>query len=270
MVELENKYKEVKQDLRYFRLIFWTLFLKEFKRLKSTYLQTIISPLVTTGLFLTIFNLAIGGAERGEVLNFPFITFCCAGLIASSVVNSSYASSSSSMIISKINGTVIDILTPPISPSEFVTAIVLGSVARSMIIVIFSVIVFRLLIDLPIYNFFYVFVFVFLGAFIMGSIGVISGILLEKFESQAAVTNFLIQPLALLSCTFYLTEKLPEIVQKINIANPVYHIVNTIRWGLLGSMDTSVKFGLLYLAVLSFIFWFVAYILFAKGVKIKN
>ena len=75
MVELENKYKEVKQDLRYFRLIFWTLFLKEFKRLKSTYLQTIISPLVTTGLFLTIFNLAIGGAERGEVLNFPFITF---------------------------------------------------------------------------------------------------------------------------------------------------------------------------------------------------
>ena len=270
MVELENKYKEVKQDLRYFRLIFWTLFLKEFKRLKSTYLQTIISPLVTTGLFLTIFNLAIGGAERGEVLNFPFITFCCAGLIASSVVNSSYASSSSSMIISKINGTVIDILTPPISPSEFVTAIVLGSVARSMIIVIFSVIVFSLLIDLPIYNFFYVFVFVFLGAFIMGSIGLISGILLDKFESQAAVTNFLIQPLALLSGTFYLTEKLPDIVQKINIANPIYHIVNTVRYGFLGASDTSVKFGFFYLVILSCIFWFGAYILFAKGVRIKN
>ena len=95
-------------------------------------------------------------------------------------------------------------------------------------------------------------------------------ILLDKFESQAAVTNFLIQPLALTSGTFYLTEKLPEIIQKINIANPVYHIVNTIRWGLLGSMDTPVQFGLFYLIVLSFIFWFVAYILFAKGVKIKN
>lgn len=271
MVEIEKKYirEKVKPDLRYFRLIFWTMFLKEVTRLKSTYIQTIISPLVTTALFLIIFNLAIG-LEKGEVLNFPFITFCCAGLIASSVVNSSYASSSSSLMISKINNTVTDILSTPISPGEFVTAIVLGSVARSMIIVIISVIVFSLFIDLPIYNFFYVFVFVFLGAFIMGSIGLISGILLDKFESQAAVTNFLIQPLALTSGTFYLTEKLPEIIQKINIANPVYHIVNTIRWGLLGSMDTPVQFGLLYLIVLSFIFWFVAYILFAKGVKIKN
>ena len=181
MVEIENKYKihTVKPDLRYFRLIFWSLFLKELKRLQSTYVQTLISPLVTTGLFLTIFNLAIGGAERGEVLNFPFITFCCAGLIASSVVNSSYASSSSSLMISKINGTITDILHTPISPAEVVTAITLGSVARSMMIVIISVTVFNLFIDLPIYNFFYVFAFVFLGAFILGSIGVISGILID-------------------------------------------------------------------------------------------
>ena len=273
MVKIQNnnyKIHAVKPDLRYFRLIFWSLFLKELKRLQSTYVQTLISPLVTTGLFLTIFNLAIGGAERGEVLNFPFITFCCAGLIASSVVNSSYASSSSSLMISKINGTITDILHPPISPAEVVTAITLGSVARSMMIVIISVTVFNLFIDLPIYNFFYVFAFVFLGAFILGSIGVISGILIDKFEGQAAVSNFLVSPLALLSGTFYLTDKLPEIVQKINIANPIYHIVNTIRYGFLGESDTSVKFGLLYLVVLSFIFWFVAYILFTKGVKIKN
>ena len=272
MVEIENIYKiqGIKPDLRYFKLIFWTLFLKEVKRLKSTYMQTIISPLVTIGLFLTIFNLAIGGPERGEVLNFPFITFCCAGLIASSVVNSSYASSSSSLMISKINGTITDILHTPISPAEVVTSITLGSVARSMMIVIISVIVFNLFIDLPIYNFFYVFVFVFLGAFILGSIGVISGILIDKFEGQAAVTNFLVSPLALLSGTFYLTEKLPEIVQKINIANPIYHIVNTIRYGFLGESDTSVKFGLFYLFVLSFITWFVAYFLFKKGYKIKS
>ena len=272
MVEIENIYKihGIKPDLRYFKLIFWTLFLKEVKRLKSTYMQTIISPLVTTGLFLTIFNLAIGGAERGDVLNFPFITFCCAGLIASSVINSSYASSSSSLMISKINGTITDVLHTPISPAEVVTAIALGSVARSIMIVIISAIVFNLFIDLPIYNFFYVFIFVFLGAFILGLVGVISGILIDKFEGQAAVTNFFVSPLSLLSGTFYLTDKLPEVVQKINIANPAYHIVNTIRYGFLGESDTSVQFGLLYLVVLSFIFWFVAYILFAKGVKIKN
>ena len=272
MVELENKYKvhELKPDLRYFRLIFITLVIKEIKRTLNVFVQTLISPLIQTGIFLTIFNLAIGGMERGDVLNFPFIIFCCAGLIASSVVNSSYASSSSSLMISKINGTICDILTPPISPGEVVTAIVLASVLRSMMIVIISVIVFKLFIDLPIYNLFYVFVFVFLGAFILGSIGVISGILIDKFEGQAAVTNFLIQPLALLSGTFYLTEKLPDIVQKINIANPIYHIVNTVRYGFLGASDTSVKFGFFYLVILSCIFWFVAYILFAKGVKIKN
>jgi ABC-2 type transport system permease protein len=272
MIEIEEKYKieRKKPDLRYFRLIFFTLYTKEIKRAFNVYIQTLISPLVQVSIFLIIFNLAIGGAERGYVLNFPFIIFCCAGLIGSSVITSSYAHSSSSMMVSKINGTIIDILTPPISPAEVVTAIVLASVTRSFIIVIISAIVFSLFIDLPIYNLLYIFVFVFLGGFILGSVGLISGILIDKFEGQAAVSNFFIQPLSLLSGTFYLTEKLPEIIQKINIANPIYHIVNTIRFGFLGAADTSIKFGLLYLVVLSFIFWFVAYILFAKGVKIKN
>ena len=137
-------------------------------------------------------------------------------------------------------------------------------------IVIASVIVFSFIIDMTFYNIFFIFIFAFLGAFILSSIGIIVGLWAEKFDNMASATNFIIVPLSFLSGTFYSIERLPDILKSISQMNPFFYIIDGFRYGFLGNSDGSIKFGLFYLVLLSFLSWFVAYILFKKGYKIKS
>ena len=120
------------------------------------------------------------------------------------------------------------------------------------------------------YNFFYVLIFTFLGSFILSSIGIIIGLWAEKFDHMASATNFIIVPLSFLSGTFYSIEKLPDILKSISELNPFFYIIDGFRYGFLGIADGSVQFGLFYLIILSFLLWFVAYLLFKRGYKIKS
>ena len=137
-------------------------------------------------------------------------------------------------------------------------------------IVAVSIIVFSFIVDMPFYSAFYIFIFAFLGAFILSSIGIIVGLWAEKFDNMASATNFIIVPLSFLSGTFYSTEKLPIILRNISEMNPFFYIIDGFRYGFLGNSDGSIKFGLFYLILLSCLTWFVAYILFKKGYKIKS
>ena len=114
------------------------------------------------------------------------------------------------------------------------------------------------------------FIFTFLGSFILSSIGIIIGLWSEKFDHMASATNFIIVPLSFLSGTFYSIDRLPDMLQKISEINPFFYIIDGFRYGFLGQADGSVEFGLIYLFVLSLITWFAAYILFKKGYKIKS
>ena len=113
-------------------------------------------------------------------------------------------------------------------------------------------------------------VFTLLSSFILGAIGMMAGLWAEKFDHMASATNFIIVPLSFLSGTFYSIERLPEVLKKISEFNPFFYIIDGFRYGFLGVSDGSIKFGLFYLIVLSFSTWFVAYILFKKGYKIKS
>ena len=104
----------------------------------------------------------------------------------------------------------------------------------------------------------------------LGAIGFVVGLWAEKFDNMASATNFIIVPLSFLSGTFYSIKKLPEILQKISEWNPFFYIIDGFRYGFLGVSDGSLKFGLSYLIILSFLTWFVAYILYKKGYKIKS
>jgi ABC-2 type transport system permease protein len=130
--------------------------------------------------------------------------------------------------------------------------------------------VFSFIVDLKFYNFFYIFIFTFLGAFILSSVGIIIGLWAEKFDHMASATNFIIVPLSFLSGTFYSIKRLPEILQKVSEINPFFYIIDGFRYGFLGVSDGSIKFGLIYLFVLSSLIWFIAYALFKKGYKIKS
>ena len=270
MVEIEEKYKIYEKKFGYVNWIgFFTLYKKEVFRFLIVVVQTVISPLVTSLLFLLVLSLAIGN-ERSEVLGFPFITFLAPGLIAMQVIQQAFAHSSSSIMIGKIQGNIVDILYAPLSASEITLAINLAACTRSVIMAFVSIVVFSFIVDLEYYNFFYIFVFTFLGAFILSSIGIIIGLWAEKFDHMASATNFIIVPLSFLSGTFYSIDRLPNVLKSVSEMNPFFYIIDGFRYGFLGIADGSIQFGLLYLILLSFITWFVAYILFKKGYKIKS
>jgi len=270
MVEIEKNYKINVKKFGYVNWIgLWTLYKKEVLRFLIVAIQTVISPLVTSLLFLLVLSLAIG-SERGNVLGFPFITFLAPGLIAMQVIQQAFSHSSSSIMIGKIQGNIVDILYAPLTAGEITIATNLAACTRSIMIAIVSIFVFAFIVDLEFYNFFYIFIFTFLGSFILSSIGIVIGLWAEKFDHMASATNFIIVPLSFLSGTFYSIERLPSVLKNISQANPFFYIIDGFRYGFLGVSDGSIKFGLFYLFILSFFTWFVAYILFKKGYKIKS
>jgi ABC-2 type transport system permease protein len=270
MVELNKKYKI---GVRRFGLINWigfkSLWLKECNRFISVWQQTILSPLVSSLLFLSVLTLALGN-NRGDVLGHSFVNFLAPGLIAMSILTQSFSHSVSSLMISKIQGNIVDMLYAPLSALEVSFAIIFAAITRSLLIAIISIIVFSFIVEIQIYNFFYIFIFAFLSSFILGSLGFITGLWAEKFDHTATVTNFIVTPLSFLSGVFYSVDKLPEFFQMISHINPFFYMIDGFRYGFLGASDGSINFGILYLTILGFFIWFIAYYLYKKGYKIKS
>ncbi len=270
MVEISKKYKIGNRRFGYINWIgAWTLYKKEVLRFLIVWIQTIISPLISSLLFLIVLSLAIG-ADRGNILGVPFIIFLAPGLISMQVIQQSFSHSSSSFMIGKIQGNIVDLLYAPLSPAEVTISVSLASVTRSVIIAIVSIIVFKLIINLQIKNYFSLIVFTLLSSFILGNLGIIAGLWAEKFDHMATVTNFVIVPLSFLSGTFYSINRLPETLQSLSKVNPFFYMIDGFRYSFIGKADGSLKIGIVYLIILSFVSWFVTYLLYKKGYKIKS
>ena len=270
MVEMTKKYKI---GTRRFGLInwvgAWTLYKKESLRFLIVWVQTIFSPLISSLLFLLVLSLAIG-TDRGEMLGVSFISFLAPGLIAMQVIQQSFSHSSSSFMIGKIQGNIVDLLYAPLSAAEVTIAVSLAATTRSFMIATVSILIFYLIIDIQIKHFFILIFFTFLSSFILGNIGTIAGLWAEKFDHMASVTNFVIIPLSFLSGTFYTTDKLPDFLQTISKANPFFYMIDGFRYCFIGTSDGSIFVGITYLTILSLLSWFTAYYLYKKGYKIKS
>ena len=158
----------------------------------------------------------------------------------------------------------------PLSALEVSLAIILAALTRSFLIAVISIVVFSLIIEIPIHNVFYILIFGFLGSFILGSLGFITGLWAEKFDHTATITNFIITPLSFLSGAFYSIEKLPEFFKLISHINPFFYMIDGFRYGFLGVSDGSISIGIIYLTTLSFVMGFLAYYLYKIGYKIKS
>ena len=269
MVEISSKYKIGTRRFGTINWIgAWTLYKKEVLRFLNVWIQTIFSPLVSALLFLLVLSLAIGN-ERGDVLGVSFINFLAPGLIAMQVIQQSFSHSSSSFMIGKIQGNIVDILYAPLSAGEVTLAITLAAVTRSSMIAFISICIFHLIIDFEIKNYFILILYTFLSSFILGALGIIAGLWAEKFDHMATVTNFIIVPLSFLSGTFYTIDKLPGYLQTISKGNPFFYMIDGFRYSFIGQSDGSLTIGLIYLPVLSLIIFMTAYILYKKGYKIK-
>jgi len=270
MVEIK-KYKIYQKNFGYVNWLgAYSLWIKECKRFITVWIQTIFSPLLTSLLFLMVLSLAIGN-ERGDVLGFPFIAFLAPGLICmSAVIQQAFSHSSSSIMIGKMQNTLVDILYAPLTAAEITLAITLASCTRSIIIVFVSILVFYFIVDLNFYSFSHILVFTLLSSFMMGALGIIIGLASTKFDHMASYTNFIITPLSFLSGTFYTIDRLPDFLENISKFNPFFYMIDGFRYGFLGVSDGSIKFGIYYLFTLSCITWFLAFFLFKKGYKIKS
>ena len=269
MVELYNKYQV---GVRRFNINWvgaYTLYIKETLRFLSVFGQTIIGPIVTSILFLSVISLAIG-SDRPNVLGVPFIEFLAPGLIAMQIIQQAFSHSSSSLLMGKVMGNIVDLVGAPLSAGEVSLSIIFAAVTRALFISIISIVIFSIMIEIEIKNYLIFFIYLFLSSFIMGAAGFIAGLWADKFDHMATATNFIIVPLSFLSGTFYSIDRLPDFLNTLSYYNPFFHMIDGFRYAFINNMDGSLKFGLIYLSLFSIIIWLIAYLLYKKGYKIKS
>ena len=269
MVELDNKYQIGERRFGINWVGAYTLYIKETLRFLSVFGQTIVGPIITSILFLLVISLALGD-DRPSVLGVPFIQFLAPGLIAMQIVQQAFSHSSSSLLMGKVMGNIVDLIGAPLSAAEVTLAVILASVTRALMISVISIVIFSLVIEIEINNYIIFFTYLFLSSFIMGAAGFIAGLWADKFDHMATATNFIIVPLSFLSGTFYSVERLPNFLNTLSHYNPFFHMIDGFRYSFINNMDGSIKFGLFYLSLLSILTWFIAYLLYKKGYKIKS
>ncbi|WBU53162.1 ABC transporter permease [Paracoccus sp. SCSIO 75233] len=220
----------------------WTLAQREISRFMSVWQQTVFAPLMTAGLFVVVFSIALGRGDR-EIMGLPYIAFLGPGILMMTVIQNSFANTSSSMISSKMQGNIIDTLMPPLSAGEILTGYLIGAVARAALVALVIGIGMMVMIGQLPQHPLVAAVFIGLGALLMGGLGLIGGIMAQKFDQMAALTNFVVTPLSFLSGTFYSIQALPPFFRAISHANPIFYLIDGARYGFTGVSDSSPVLG---------------------------
>ena len=248
-----------------------TLYIKEVRRFFKVQLQTVWGPAITTLLFLVIFTVALGRGGR-EMMGVPFAEFLAPGLIVMAMIQNSFANASFSLLVGKIQGTIVDYLMPPLSIGELIAALTGAAVTRAFLVGFAVWIVMSLYpglsvmpTNLPVAIFFGL-----MGALMLAFLGILTSIWAEKFDHAAAVTNFVVAPLALLSGTFYSIEALSETFQALSHANPFFYVISGFRYGFIGVADSDPTLGAGVLVAINLLLFAACYFLLKSGWKVKN
>lgn len=253
----------------------FALYMKEVRRFLKVQTQTIWAPAVTTLLFLVIFTVALGRGGR-EVLGVEFASFVAPGLIMMGMMQNAFANSSFSLLSGKIQGTIIDLLMPPLSPGEMMAGIVAAAVTRAIAVgctVALAMILWPG-VSLAIEHIWAVIWFGLMGSILLALLGLATSIWAEKFDHNAAISNFVIAPLSLLSGTFYVIDNLAPSFQVISRANPFFYVISGFRYGFLGESDIgtsgAVMAAAIGIAVLNAAIAITVYLVLRSGWRLKS
>jgi len=206
------------------------------------------------------------------VMGVPFADFIAPDLIVMAMIQNAFANSSFSLLVGKIQGTIVDYLMPPLSTGELIAGLVGASVTRAFLVG-FAVWLAMLLwpgVSVDIHRPELVLWFGLMGSLLLSFLGLLTSVWAEKFDHAAAVTNFVVTPLALLSGTFYSVHQLSPAFQKVSHANPVFYVISGFRAGFLGASDSPLWVGSAGLLLLNILLWAACYSLLKSGWKIKN
>lgn len=246
-----------------------TLTRKETQRFFVVYLQTIIAPVISTILFYAVFSIALGGAGK-TAAGIPYMDFLTPGLIMMSMAQNAFANTSSSMVISKVQGNIVDVLMPPLTATEFAIGYTLGGLVRGVAVGVASIILLAPFSGVPLHDAFYIIYHGVMGSMMMALLGLIGGIWSMKFDHLATVTNFIIMPATFLSGTFYTASQLPEMWRFLCHLNPFFYMIDGFRYGFTGVTDGSLQVGLVVMAAVNIVLWVATLVMLKKGYKLKS
>ena len=248
---------------------FYTLYMKEVKRFLNVFAQTIIAPAITTLLFYLIFSLSIDRNYLSTEIH-SFSEFLAPGLICMAIMQNAFANTSSSILISKVQGNIVDVLMPPMAEYELTLSYMLGGITRGLLVGFFVGLFIFMVVDFKVFNFLVILYFAVFSSSLLAMFGILCGIWAKKFDHMAAVTNFIIIPLTFLSGTFYTIDRLPDFWQFLANWNPFFYIIDGFRFGFLGINDSNITVGFFLLGLSNIFFLILTIIIFKKGYCLKG
>lgn len=246
-----------------------TLTKKEVWRFTKVWNQTILAPVITTLLFLAVLSLALGRKQE-MVEGVTFDRFVAPGLIMMAIVQNAFANSSSSLILSKVQGVIIDLLMPPFKGFEIVIALVTGGVVRGTLVGLVVAAAIYLFVEPTLHSFSLMLFYVIASSMMLASLGVLGGIIAQSFDQMAAMTNYIITPLSFLSGTFYSIHRLPEFWQHVSHLNPFFYMIDGFRYALIGHADGDILTGIIALSLTNCtLLWFTGRCI-SRGWRLKS
>ncbi len=256
----------------------WTLYKKEVLRFLKVVTQTIAAPVIQSLLFLFIFSVVIAATRRSN-FGVPFAAFMAPGLIMMQIIQNAFANTASSILVSKIQGNIVDFLMPPLSPGELTLAFAAGGATRGVIVGMVSWIamaIYLAIVDPESAAYFNsiehvgaILFFATGASLILSFTGILAGMWAEKFDHMATVTNFVIMPAALLSGTFYSVTQMPPLLRQVSTYNPVFYMIDGFRFGFTGQHDSNLMVGVGVIVVLNVVLAIWCHALFRSGYKLK-
>lgn len=246
----------------------WTLTAKEIHRFIKIAGQTLLSPLVMTLLFYAVF--AMGMNSGHKIASVPFLHFIIPGLIMMSMAQSAFMNTASSLILSKLQGNIVDILMPPLSPMELTIGYTVSGVVRGLLVGAMTFGVLFFLTEIPFHAASVIAYFAVMGSMMLSLIGLITGIWGEKFDHMGSIQNFIIMPATFLSGTFFSVASLPEKWHFVCFMNPFFYMIDGFRYGFIGVSDGPILGGMAILLFVNVALFNIAYWMFARGTFLKN
>ena len=248
---------------------FVTLYIKELRRFTKIPGQTILAPAATTLLFMVIFSTAIGNS-RNEYILTDFKSFLFPGLIMMTIIQNAFMNNSSSLLMSKVQGNIVDLLMPPISNFQIIVSFILVGVTRGLTVAIAAAIFMLPFVQIEIYSFTVVLFFAVISSAILSLIGLLTGIWADKWDHLGTIDNFIIIPLSFLSGTFYSIKILPEFIQKLSLFNPFFYMIDGFRYGFIGLSDVNIMTSIQILILCFIILLFFSYLILQSGYKLRH
>ena len=247
----------------------YTLILREQKRFTAVWTQTILAPIVTSILFLTVFSFVLAN-RKIQIEEFDYTFFIAPGILTMSVMQNSFANTSSSLLISKVQGNIVDTLLAPLRPIEIVIGYMIGGILRGCIVSLAVILVIFPAIGLyPKYPFILL-SFILVACAELSLLGIVAGIFSQKFDHMQALVNFVVTPLSFLSGTFYSLSALPPILAQITSYNPVFFLIDGVRYGCLGYSESNPVNGFIWSVLICLTLIYLCTYWVSVGYKLKQ